>query len=55
MEWKSEPRNKMIPSWQLNYDEGGKNIQWGKDHVLNKWHWEKWTATYKKKKQQKKN
>ena len=33
----------------LTFNKGGKNIQWRKDNLFNKWCWENWSITCKKK------
>ena len=34
----------------LFFDKGGKNIQWRKDNLFNKWCWENWSTTCKRNK-----
>ena len=34
----------------LIFDKGGKNIQWSKHNLFNKWCWEKWSTVCKRRK-----
>ena len=43
-----KPRIQPTHLQPLIYDKGGKDIQWRKDTLFNKWCWENWTATWKR-------
>ena len=43
-----KPREKPTHLWNLIFDKRGKNMQWGKDILFNKWCWENWSTTYKR-------
>ena len=40
---------------KLIFDKGDTSIQWSKNSVFNKWCWENWTSTCKKKKKKERN
>ena len=42
------PEKTHAPMGKLFFYKEGKNIQWNKDSLFNKWCWEKWTATCKR-------
>ena len=42
------PETKPHTYGYLIFDKGGKNIQWRKDYLFNKWCWENWPATCKR-------
>ena len=49
MKQNRECRNKPTRLWSVNFDKGGKHIQWSKDSLFHKWCWESWTPSFKSK------
>ena len=48
MEQNRKPRDKPMHLWNLIFDKRGKNIQWIKGNIFNKWCWENWSTTCKR-------
>ena len=43
MEQNRKPRDKSMTYGYLIFDKGGKNIQWRKGNLFNKWFWKNWS------------
>ena len=50
MEQNRQPKNKPTHIWSFNLQQWSQEYTMGKDSLSNKWYWETWTATWKRKK-----
>ena len=48
MEQNRKPRDKSSNLWTPYLQQGGKNIEWRRDNLFNKWCWENWSTTCKR-------